>query len=208
MSRPVNTTTVERRTQEERSASTRQAVLDATIACLIDHGYRDTTTTAIQERAGVSRGALTHQYPSKNDLLAAAIVHLAEVRADEMLAASQRMPHDSDPLEAGLRVLWATFKTDLFQAAIELWVASRTDDELHATLLDAEREIARQYHRAGADMFGDLATRPGFVPGMESVVIHMRGAALTGILRRADKDEETILECMAILRSALDGSES
>ncbi|HVR31242.1 MAG TPA: TetR/AcrR family transcriptional regulator [Acidimicrobiia bacterium] len=196
-------TTVERRTQSERSATTRQAVLDATIACLIDHGYGGTTTTAIQGTAGVSRGALTHQFPSKNELLAAAILHLAEVRAAEMLAAAQRVPQARDRLEAGLRVLWDTFKTDLFDAAIELWVASRTDDDLHATLLEAEREIARQYHRTGAVIFGDLADRPGFVRGMESVVIHMRGAALTGILRRASKDRETIDECLAIMRDAL-----
>jgi AcrR family transcriptional regulator len=199
----VNRLATERRTQEERSASTRQAVLDATVGCLVDHGYRGTTTTAIQERAGVSRGALTHQYPSKNDLLAAAIVHLAEVRAAEMLTRAGRLPASKDPLEAGLLVLWETFKTDLFAAAIELWVASRTDDELHAVLIEAERDIARQYVQTGAQLFGGLSEQPGFVRGMESVVTHMRGAALTGILRRSSKDQETIDECMAIMRSAL-----
>jgi AcrR family transcriptional regulator len=205
MSLPVNTSVApERRTQEERSASTRQAVLDATIACLIEYGYGGTTTTAIQERAGVSRGALTHQFPSKNELLAAAIVHLAEVRAAEMLASvGQRPSSSTDPVEAGLRALWATFKTDLFQAAIELWIASRTDDGLHATLIEAEREVARQYSRAGEALFGEAAQRDGFARGMESVVIHMRGAALTGILRRSDKDDDTIAECLAIMRTAL-----
>lgn len=205
MSPPVNTPFAsERRTQEERSATTRQAVLDATIACLIEHGYGGTTTTAIQERAGVSRGALTHQFPSKNELLAAAIVHLAEVRAAEMLASASQKPASSiEPVEAGLRALWATFKTDLFQGAIELWIASRTDDGLHATLIEAEREIARQYNRAGELLFGDAAHRDGFARGMESVVIHMRGAALTGVLRRSSKDEETIAECLAIMRTAL-----
>ena len=192
-----------RRTQSQRSATTRQVVLEATIDCLIEAGYRGTTTTAIQARAGVSRGALTHQYPSKNDLLAAAIVHLAEVRAAEMLDSARRAQASSDPLEHGLRVLWRTFNTDLFQAAIELWVASRTDDELHAVLIDAEREIARQYHRAGAELFGSLAEDPGFARGMESVVTHMRGAALTNILRRSSRDDETIAECVAIIRSAL-----
>ena len=193
-------TTVERRTQEERSATTRHAVLDATIECLIEHGYRGTTTTAIHERAGVSRGALTHQFGSKNELLAAAISHLADIRANEMLESA---PQGHDPLEAGLQVLWATFKTDLFAAAIELWVASRTDDDLHATLIAAERDIARHYQKTGAVRFGALADRPGFVRGMEAVVIHMRGAALTGVLRRSSKDTETIAECMAIMRTAL-----
>ncbi|MFP5332840.1 MAG: TetR/AcrR family transcriptional regulator [Acidimicrobiia bacterium] len=195
--------TAVRRTQEQRSATTRQAVLDATVTCLIDYGYRGTTTTAIQDRAGVSRGALTHQFPSKNALLAAAIVHLAEVRADEMLAFARRSRASADPLEHGVRVLWRTFKTDLFQAAIELWIASRTDDELHAVLIEAEREIARQYLHAGAELFGSLADQPGFARGMESVVTHMRGAALTNILRRSTRDEATVAECLDILRSAL-----
>lgn len=196
--------TAERRTQEQRSAGTRQAVLEATVACLVEYGYRGTTTTAIQERAGVSRGALTHQYPSKNELLAAAIVHLAEVRGAEMLAAARREGSSADRLEAGVRVLWKTFRTDLFVAAIELWIASRTDDDLHAVLIEAEREIARAYHRMGVSLFGDLADQPGFARGMESVVTHMRGAALTAILRRATKDREAVDECVAILRTALE----
>ena len=198
-------TTVERRTQEQRSASTRQAVLEATIECLVEYGYRGTTTTAIHERAGVSRGALTHQFPSKYDLLAAAISHLADVRAKEMLTSAMKAPRDSDPLDAGLAVLWATFNTDLFQAAIELWVASRTDDDLHATLIAAERQIARHYQEAGAVMFGDVSLRPGFEQGIAAVVTHMRGAALTGILRRSSKDAETIAECQVIMQSALSG---
>lgn len=194
----------ERRTQEERSATTRQAVLDATIACLIEYGYGGTTTTAIQARAGVSRGALTHQFPSKNELLAAAIVHLAEIRGAEMVAAAEREGDGGDRMQRGLEVLWRTFRTDLFVAAIELWIASRTDDDLHAVLIEAERKIARDYHRLGASLFGDLAEHPAFGRGMESVVTHMRGAALTAVLRRGAKDRETIDECLAIMRTALD----
>lgn len=190
----------ERRTQEERSASTRQAVLDATIACLVEHGYAGTSTTAIQERAGVSRGALTHQFPSKNELLAAAITHLADVRLRDMGEPSD----DGDRLEAGLRVLWDTFNTDVFAAAIELWVASRTDDDLHAVLIEAERAIARSYFARSESLYGEIARRPGFARGLESVVIHMRGAALTDVLRRSTKTEQTIGECVDILRAALE----
>jgi hypothetical protein len=64
-------------------------------------------------------------------------------------------------------------------------------------------EVARQYNRAGEALFGEAAHRDGFARGMESVVIHMRGAALTGILRRSDKDDDTIAECLAIMRTAL-----
>ena len=42
-----------RRSQAERSATTRQALLDATIACLVQDGYANTTTARVSERAGV-----------------------------------------------------------------------------------------------------------------------------------------------------------
>jgi AcrR family transcriptional regulator len=54
-----------RRTQEERSATTRARLLDATIDCLSELGYTNTTTTEIAKRAGLSRGAQLHHFPTK-----------------------------------------------------------------------------------------------------------------------------------------------
>jgi len=66
-----------RQTNEARSARTRGKVLDATIDCLLELGYANTTTTLISERAGVSRGAQLHHFPTKAELVAAAVEHLA-----------------------------------------------------------------------------------------------------------------------------------
>jgi AcrR family transcriptional regulator len=65
MSSPV---THIRRTQEERRAATRGALLDATIDCLVEYGYHGVTTSRVAERAGVSRGAQVHYFPTKTDL--------------------------------------------------------------------------------------------------------------------------------------------
>ena len=54
-----------RRTQQQRSDETRAALLDATIICLHEVGYAGTSTTLVSERAGVSRGAQTHHFPTK-----------------------------------------------------------------------------------------------------------------------------------------------
>ena len=45
-----------RRTQAERTAETRSKLIEATVECLIDHGYSGTTTLAVCRRAGVSHG--------------------------------------------------------------------------------------------------------------------------------------------------------
>jgi len=175
------------------------------VACLVEEGYARTTTTAIQDRAGVSRGALTHQFRSKNELLTAAIAHLAHIRRSELVAAAVAS-EAGDRIDAGLRLLWQTFNTDLFQAAVELWVASRTDDDLYAVLIESERAIARAYSGNAVAIFGPVAEAKGFAAALDSVVIHMRGAAITDILRRSSRTGQTIAECRAIVDAAVGGS--
>ena len=70
----------QRRSQAERSASTRAALLDATIASLVQDGYANTTTSRVAERAGVSRGAHLHHFQTRQALVAAAMERLAERR--------------------------------------------------------------------------------------------------------------------------------
>src|SRR5260370_41308098 len=72
--------TAQRRTQAERTAATRAALLEATLECLVSRGFGGTTTTEVAHRAGVSPGALLHHFPAKADLLCAAVAHLIEVR--------------------------------------------------------------------------------------------------------------------------------
>ena len=131
------------RTQEERSAATRAALLDATIDCLIEYGYAGTTTTRVADRAGVSRGAQMHHFQRKAPLVVAALLRLAERRRRELIERAEReLPEDADPDKA-LDILWSTFSGPLFTAALELWIAARTDPELAEHLLPAEREIGR-----------------------------------------------------------------
>jgi AcrR family transcriptional regulator len=136
---------VPRRTQEERSEETRGRLLDATIASLIDLGYARTTTTEVAKRAGLSRGAQLHHFPTKAELVVAAIGHLARSRTDELVAQVDALPQDpEDWVDAAIDLLWSTFRGPLFYAALELWVAARTDEELAKHLLPAERQLGRE----------------------------------------------------------------
>src|SRR5262249_61236914 len=66
----------QRRTQAQRTAATRAALLEATVDCLVSRGFDGTTTTEVAHRAGVSPGALLHHFPAKAELLCAAVGHL------------------------------------------------------------------------------------------------------------------------------------
>src|SRR5215831_6079633 len=84
------------RTQQQRRAETRRALLDAAVDSLIDVGFARTTTLEVQRRAQVSRGALLHHFPSKAELLVAVVDHLAEMRAKELKAFASQLPADDD----------------------------------------------------------------------------------------------------------------
>ena len=182
------------RAQNDRSAATKRRVLDATLACLLENGYAGTSTNAIQQRAGVSRGAMTHQFRSKQDLMIAAVKHLSDVRSDRVVQALKSMPSSHDRLREGLRLAWAEYDGDLFAAALELWVASRTDTRLQQALYEAEREIGRR-QRA---LFGDLMLadheRPLTRAQVDVIARLMRGTAVTNILRRGNTDPDEIVE--------------
>src|SRR5437763_12092708 len=92
----TGSTRQQRRTQAERSAATRAALLDATVASLVEVGYANTTTTGIAERAGVSRGAQMHHFPAKADLVAHAVEHLAEKRIALLRSAIEHLDSSDD----------------------------------------------------------------------------------------------------------------
>ena len=140
-----------RRTQEERSSSTRAALLDATIDCVVEYGYAATTTTRIVERAGVSRGAQVHHFPTKAELVAEAVRRLAERRLAEVREQVAELPQGQQRLGATLDLIWNQHSGPLFAAAIELWVAGRTDPDLRAGLIPVEREVIELIREVAAE---------------------------------------------------------
>lgn len=127
-----------RRTQEQRSSEMRVRLLDATIDCLVEFGYAGTTTPRVAERAGVTRGAQVHHFGSKTDLVVAAISHLAQRRTEAAMRELGRVRADGDPVGAMLESLWELHQGPLFIAAMELWVAGRTDPVLAAEMEKVE----------------------------------------------------------------------
>ncbi len=171
-----------RRSQAERSASTREALLDATIACLVEDGYASTTTSRVCERAGLSRGAHLHHFQTRQALLAAAMEHLAERRGERLLEAAEKLPPGPERLAEGLDLLWEGYATPLYQAALDLWTHARTDPELRERLAAVERDLDRQTLRLSRTLFGELAERPGFDHLIEMAAATMRGLALLDTL--------------------------
>lgn len=80
--------------QAQKSASTRLQIVEAALRCFVDLGYSGTTTTVIAEKAGLSRGAMLHHFPSKIDIVRAAVEHLHAKRLKAFRKAIDKMPRD------------------------------------------------------------------------------------------------------------------
>ncbi len=125
----------------------RQRLLEATIDSLVELGWAGTSTNEVSRRAGVSRGAQLHHFPNKAELVTAAIKHLSTRRRDDLMADAANLGSDRRTREV-LELLSDQFTGSVFQAALELWVAARTDDALRAQMIDFEREMGRATHAA------------------------------------------------------------
>jgi AcrR family transcriptional regulator len=146
----------ERRTQAERTASTRKLLLDATVDCLTELGYAATSTTEIAKRAGVSRGAQLHHFPTKAELVATAVDHLFAQRHAEFRVAFAALPPDTDPIDGAVDLLWEIVSGPTFAAWLELVVASRTDPALAVRVND----VGRRFVADVVETFGELFPEP------------------------------------------------
>lgn len=175
-----------RRTQAERRAATRALLLDATIDCLIDYGYNGVTTTRVVDRAGVSRGAQVHHFPTKAILVSEAMVHLADRRSADLERQADKLPRGKNRPAAALDLLWASHRGPLFEAAMELWVAARTDDELRERLVPVELQLARRTWELCRVLFGDFAKAKTFPASVEVALASMQGLAVLALPMRDD----------------------
>ncbi|MEW2359104.1 helix-turn-helix domain-containing protein [Spirillospora sp. NPDC029432] len=186
------------RPRQQRWERTRAALLEAAVAALVEDGYAETTLQGVQDRAGVSRGALLHHFASKAELLVAAVHHIAERQVAEVRARAGGLPAGEERTEAALRLFHEVMSGPLFLAGLELWLAARTDAALRTALVPAEREIGRALHEVLAEAFPGPAAegRRGRIR-YESLLALLRGLALTSVLRADRSIEDEVLRMWA-----------
>src|SRR3954462_3579902 len=198
-------TAVTRVPQEERTRAMRARLLEATVELLVEKGYAGTSTTLVSERAGVSRGAQLHHFPTKQDLVVAAVQHVTDVRGTELAEAAQRLPTGPRRTRAVLQVLGDHFTSPVFTAALELWVAARTDEALLAEVGPLEQEVGRETHRMTVELLGADESRPGVRELVQATLDLVRGLGLASTISDDTRRRRRILDRWAeVLDDALE----
>ncbi|MFB8002989.1 TetR/AcrR family transcriptional regulator [Nocardia sp. NPDC056000] len=139
-----------RRTQAERSAATRAALVDATIETIAEIGYHNASLGEISRRAGISKGAIFRHFDSRTELVVAAADEVSHrhIEAVQILRRTEATDQPIDLADIMLRVR-GQIRDKTNTVWFELLVAARTEPELRErlepvarALLDAVEELA------------------------------------------------------------------
>ena len=194
-----------RRTQAERREATRAKLLDATLASLAERGYAHTSTTEVCQRAGVSRGAQLHHFPTKADLVVAALGHLFARRLDDFRAAMTALPPGPGRVDAAIDLLGTLFSGDDVDAWVELVVAGRTDPELQVHvaamadgLVATFREVWLELFPPPPDLTGEGGIGEIVPPFLLAVLEGLALSRMTGS-PRAPGDADQVLAALKLL---------
>jgi AcrR family transcriptional regulator len=187
-----------RRTQRERSAAMRSRLLEATIDCLYEVGYSRTTTIEVAARAGVSRGAQLHHFPTKKRLVTVAVRHLLAKRLEEFRDAFATLPQGADKYSAVIDILWDKTSNRAFYAWLELVVAARTDASLRKTVVEIAEQFSEQVQQTFREFFSPQRqhSSPFDIAPVFTFAV-MQGLALDHIVwAQGDRRHELVLQAL------------
>ena len=179
----------ERVPKQDRSRATRQRLLEAAVACLAEHGWAGSTVSVVAERAGVSRGAAQHHFPTREDLFTAAVEYVAEERSTALRALFPEGAAAGDR-RAVITALVDLYTGPVFRAALHLWVAASNEEQLRPRVTELELRVGRESHRAAVDLLGADESRPGVRETVQGLLDMARGLGLATLLTddRARRD--------------------
>jgi AcrR family transcriptional regulator len=171
-----------RQRQADRSRETRRKLMEATVECLVERGWTGTTTVLVAERAGVSRGAQLHHFRTRGELVAAAVEYVGAQSVAAMMERAAALPDGGDRIAAVADFIVDFYVSPLFTAALELWVAARTDPELKEVVVELETRLGREMHRIAVGLLAADERRPGVRAAVQATLDLARGLALANLL--------------------------
>ncbi len=183
--------------REEKNKLTRQKLLDATIDCLVTHGWATTTVGLIAKEAGISRGALQHYYRTREDIITAALDHLWTDSTRRITAELSEPTAGVSREEHVVDLLFDHYAGPVFKAALQVWTAAATAPELRARVVPLEVEFGRSAHAIAVEFLNADDSDPRTHRLIEITLDMARGLGLADTLTDDSKRRAAIAKAWA-----------
>lgn len=145
-----------RRSQRERSALTRAKVIEAAMACVSETGFRGATMSAIAQRAGVTWGAMQHQFGDKEAILDAVLEHSLETFEREFEGVRDAGADTAARVHAFCEKAGELLRGSSYRAFFEIQLNRGRGDGEAGSDGGWERHVADVLSRTWRRAFGDL----------------------------------------------------
>ena len=180
-------TSAKPRRPQARGEATRLRILEATLACITEEGYARTSTVHVCRRSGASRGSLLHQFPTRAELMAAAVAHLFEkLTTDyvEALAAlrAKGLRSVARRVDVAGELLLAGYADPRLAAVLDIYSAARTDAELMAALRPVAARHREAVRQLAHHLFPAAATSKRADRGLAVVLDALQGLAFRSVV--------------------------
>jgi AcrR family transcriptional regulator len=181
--------------QARKSAATRNQIISAAIRCIVESSYSKTTMMKISEKAGLSRGATLHHFPSKMHIIRAVVEYLHEKRIQAFRRSIKEIPANADMAHMAIQAYSDHVNHPIYIALFELSVAARTDQELRKILHPAQLAFDREWYRTAWDLFPEWhADRAAFDLALNLSQVTMEGMAIRNFTHARKYDRQRLLE--------------
>ncbi len=188
--------------KQDRSRATRQRLLEATVECLATRGFHATSVGVIAEAAGISRGALQHHFPTREDVIIAALEYVFERRTAAARALTPPAATGAARVRAVVGDLMDLYLGDLFRAALQVWSVAAADPVLRDRILPLERTFGRGVHAVAVDLL-DVDDSDPHVRGLIQATLDMaRGLALADVLTDDVRRRDRVLDAWSVQLAA------
>lgn len=171
-----------REPKQDRSRATRARLLESAIECLAAHGWSATTVSVVAAHAGVSRGAAQHHFPTREDLITAALEHMFGSRIALIRDAATDLPDGQGRTEAAVVWMVEYYTSPLFMAALQVWTAAAADEALRARIVPLEVRFGRVVHQVTVELLGVDDSDPVTHHLVQATLDLARGLGLANVL--------------------------
>jgi AcrR family transcriptional regulator len=169
-----------RRTHAERRAETRGKILAAVVDSIAEHGFQRTTAQTISARAGVTWGAVQHQFGGKDGLLLAVLEDSFNRFAERMQDIGPGASTLDERASQFVDRAWEHYRSKHFRSTFEILLSYLGRDE-HADAGDWRGQMARAWDGLWSRVFADAEMTRAKSLALQNFTI----SALTGLAQTA-----------------------
>ena len=183
--------------KQDRSRVTRQRILEAAVESLATRGWDASTVSVIAADAEASRGALQHHFPTREDLIIAALDHMFEKRAAQMGALTIPDLTGPERVATVVRTVVDLYIGSLFRASLQVWNAASADPALRDRILPLEHKFGTGVHDLTVRLLGVDDGDPQVRSLIQATLDLARGLALADVLTDDSRRRRRVVDAWA-----------